>query len=545
MNEDNNKILQRKLAEVTAELLGDNMTMGEFAEIGDELQEETDKGKLLEIIFSDARHVRGKNRGEEETAHELPPNIDPYSTSFDQAAFAEEYNKPGFFQLLAHELEEKIRQTIVKITSGEDYAALKKIFYDFNQTLENNPEIIEILVKELRQKPDTAKDTAFYLWQVKGGMDNPEEAGDAILELIKNGFDKEGKPQGEFAELVNARRDERRKLIAARNRFKKKTIYEQSKENGSANKKISYKEPQEFKASTTKTTRAFFSPTLFSRDNVDGQIQIVPIGYGQNDIAPFVTVSYQSNKELLQKKYGITNFDFSGFDFFLSTLLDNMKENDTREVTFSKIFKELYNREPNSHDMEEIEKYIAKGFYTDVTINLEQLAEAWSVPIKKEIHSHALNVKFETVTNKEELINGGLSVQHIGDAEKVIITDYSPFYELSEAIKQYATWDRNLLKYYKGTRTQRYFNLLFYLLGQIAWLRGGGNIERADKLKMDSIYKYMKDRNSKEKGRTFELTKKLLDDVFIKTGDILSYKVSEDKSTLYLKIAKLIKDKKK
>lgn len=340
------------------------------------------------------------------------------------------------------------------------------------------------------------------------------EDGDALARIYRESIDENGdiKPGSAFEKILQqarAKRDEEapRQLPT-----------------------VQYKGGNKLKISTDKFATTFFgigAPTKrnLAKGLIAGQISFTQLP------ADGIAVKYESDgdaelslfydflpDEKTLKKYGIPE-NFTDFDFFVMTIIDNLKAEGNDTVTLRKVCREIGFKNPGGPQRKEVMLSLMKGLSTIVTINGNELKRAWGVKLDgKEnfIVSPAIPVMID---GEQYIISGGYSDGIIK------ITEFSPFYRISAAIRggRFSTWPKDILQRYQGRRTPRYYSVMRYLLREIGWLKAPHST-RNNKLTYSDLYENTGDRTTRAKQLTEDMLHTLLDDVFIPAGIIEEYK---------------------
>lgn len=297
--------------------------------------------------------------------------------------------------------------------------------------------------------------------------------------------------------------------------------------------KVNYSKATTIEASSDKLPVTFFDvlapkPT----GNIPGQIGmgVIPsfepptvdemnaIAYNngsKKDITLFYDYSFKA--DILEMLGLLPQFDDE--DFFIITILDNLRLNGNNEVSINKLFSEVYGREPNARDKAKFFGRLVRGATTTIIINDIQVLNAWNVDT--DTFSETISQVFPIqITNERFRSNGVIAKQTVN------INSLSPFMILSKKITHVTTWDKEVLTNYKGRRTPRYFAVLRYLMQQIRWMRAP-NSDRSNKITYSDLYEKTKAHSRKEKEATKKMFFRILDEVFIELDYIKSYK--EDK----------------
>lgn len=293
---------------------------------------------------------------------------------------------------------------------------------------------------------------------------------------------------------------------------------------GEQSKEISYRKAKDLKMVTDKLIHTFFQLGAPLPQEVNGQWKFAPIAdeaipvrYEDRNSKKQITLyyNYRFDMEKLQE-YGIKP-DFTSYDFFVATVLDNLLLNGNGFVSVTKILSDMgiSKGSATKSQKDKLYKSLIKGGSTEIRINDKAIQESWG--IKKTYSELECWRVLPVVIKKERMIVDG----NITDIT-VKITDFSVFYYLANSLDRITTWDKKLLQMYTGRRTERYWEVMHYLMREIAWMRYGG---RSHKLLFSKIYDYNQDRTKEDKRRTREMVKRLLDEVFVPAGYVKSYEL--------------------
>lgn len=294
---------------------------------------------------------------------------------------------------------------------------------------------------------------------------------------------------------------------------------------------IRYNVGTELQASTDKLSNVFFSIAApKSKNYISGQREMlnipreemIPLKYEHDGAAKQITLFYDffPNESQL-KKLGLDS-KFDSYDYLISTVLDNLLLEDNDTVSLTKVWHELGNaKSPNSSQLTELYKRIARGATTIVTIDDEQVQKAWGNDTDgtyNEIISPLMPVQ---IHGEKFIANGNVAKAQLR------INGLSPFFVLSQNIGHYSTWKKEILQLYTGRKTTRYYSVFHFLMAQIGWMRNP-NSKRSNKITYESLYNYTGDASTRSRQLTRDMMYRLLDEVFIPAGYIKSYK--EDNS---------------
>lgn len=288
---------------------------------------------------------------------------------------------------------------------------------------------------------------------------------------------------------------------------------------------VYYNKSTSIETSTDKLATLFFSVVAPpGRGTIPGQIsmgidptpeEMIPLKYEKSGAKKEITLFYDySYDDDVLRATGLDK-RFDAQDFFIMSICDNLFLNDNKEVSLTKIYKELTGKEPNDDRLEELADRLKRGLSTTLALNDKEVREAWGTDDKYgEIFSPVMPLQ---LLNERFIANGTIA------RSKVIINGLSPMHALSRSIGHVSTWDKEVLTEYTGRRTPRYWRVLHYLMAQIGWLRAPGS-NRSNKITYADLYKDTDAKTRREKQATRDMFYRLLDEVFIKLDYIKSYK---------------------
>ena len=297
---------------------------------------------------------------------------------------------------------------------------------------------------------------------------------------------------------------------------------------------IKYNKGTELKTSTDKLT-APKSKASGQREMLPiPREEMIPLKYesDRKNAAPitlFYDFFYNDNQ---LKRLGIDG-GFDSYDFFITAVFDNLLLEGNETVSLSKVWRELGNTgSPNTTQLTELYKRAVRGATTTITIDDSEVQEAWgNNPNDKytEIISPVMPLQ---IRGEKFIANGNVAKAEIK------ILSLSPFFALSQSIGHFTTWKKEILQLYTGRKTSRYYTVLHYLMAQIAWLRNPHST-RSNKITYKELYEYNNDKSTRAKQLTRDMAYRLLDEVFIPSGYILSYKEdSKGEAGISLKYSK-------
>lgn len=288
---------------------------------------------------------------------------------------------------------------------------------------------------------------------------------------------------------------------------------------------VSYNNSYKLKTATDKLFNDFFS--LGIRDiDLDGQRQFLKYERsapattkkGKKQEAKQITLIYDivQDSDFFQTT-GIKK-KFSYYDLFVAAILDNLYDEGNKVVSLTKIWHELGGSgRPGEKHIQKLTDSLQRGMSTIMTIDDIEVQRAWGNKRSKQIVSPVMPIQ---MANERYTANGKISdgVVHI--------TGHTPFYMVAAPLKHITTWDKEVLKLYTGKRTDRYHNVLWYLLRNIGWM-GSPKSNRSNKITYKDLYNHNGDKSTRDKQLTWNMVHTLLDDVFIPAGYVTAYKEEE------------------
>ena len=284
---------------------------------------------------------------------------------------------------------------------------------------------------------------------------------------------------------------------------------------------INYKPLTKLEASTDKLTSLFFSLAAppASDKAINGQQQMIPLKYEGKKSKREITLFYDYVfDEKMIEKHGLSK-KFDDFDFFVMTVCDNLYDSGNDVVSLTKIYKEMGGDDKaTGKQLEPILDSLRKGMSTIVTINDREVQEAWNSNPKgkyREIESPVMPVQLGT---ERFVANGKVAEGYVK------INGRSPFLRVAAPIKHITTWDKDVLRLYKGRRTKRYYSVLRFLMQQIGWMRNTKGTIRSNKILYSALYDYTGDTTRQTRANTRDMMYRLLDEVFIPLEYVTAYR---------------------
>ena len=329
-------------------------------------------------------------------------------------------------------------------------------------------------------------------------------------EFLRGNFNKDGYPTNDKHRAIVERAEHRNDIKSTH--------------------RVKYNKLTQLTFSTDKLSNVFFSANL-PGPNIDanGQRHMLELYYEGADSKKEITLFYDytwDEKTLL--KFGLDR-SFTDYDFFMTSILDNLYLAGNDEVSFSKLYRELGGKgAPAGKSKDGISKHktkmfnsLIKGQSTIMHIDNREVLEAWKKMPEdgtyEEFHGSVMPIY---ILDKKFAVNG-----QIADFT-IKILGLSPFYYVAAPIGHITSWDKSILSLYTGGRTDRYYSVLRYLMQQIGMMRNP-KTNRNNKILYSSLCEHTRSTTYRDKKRTIDMMYKVLKDVFIKAGYISAYKETE------------------
>lgn len=287
--------------------------------------------------------------------------------------------------------------------------------------------------------------------------------------------------------------------------------------------KVSYQNSTEVKTVTDKFANLFFS--LFapqSKGMINGQQQFIPVRYEKLGAKKEITLfyDYSFNEEII-KRFGLSR-SFDDQAFFVASIIDNLLDEGNNTVSLTKVWHELGNSgSPSAEALTSLVNILRLGMSTIITADISQLCDAWGIKKggkTRELISPVIPVQIA----QEKFAANGKTANAV-----INITGHTPFFIIGYQLGHFTTWNKDVLRLYKGRRTRRYYSVLRFLITQVGWMRNGKS-KRSNKILYESLYEYTGDKSTRARQLSRDMMYRLFDEVFIPTGYISAYK--EDSS---------------
>lgn len=278
---------------------------------------------------------------------------------------------------------------------------------------------------------------------------------------------------------------------------------------------IQYNNTEGFCTVTDNLPKKFFSPATPPRAE-----RLIPVPYTRKDSKEIISAwYYPSYNENMIKEHSLPA-RLSDKEYFICMVLDNLLDEGNSTCTLTKIWHELggHGTPAGNNHLEPLYKSLLLGLSTMLVMDYKQLFQEWNTGPEKYKHDTFTSPVMPIQMDAERsAFNGTLSKVTIH------ITAHTPFYVIAQTINNRLTkWPKETLKLYKGKRTDRYYRILRYLMDQIAWMRNSKG-KRSAVLKYETLYKECGETSARDQQLAQEMTRALLEQVFIPIGYIKSY----------------------
>ena len=286
---------------------------------------------------------------------------------------------------------------------------------------------------------------------------------------------------------------------------------------------VKYKDSRKIKMTTDKFANAFFSRRRVKANAEKAEINKRepkhPLKYEGRKAKKEITLYYDYYLDKSQIEKLRLPEEFDGRAAMILSIYDNLLDEGNTIVSPAKVWHEMGNSgSPSQEHLKEIVAISELLSSTIVVANANQVYEAWGIEedLDHVILSQLMPLQVLKATFKA---NGKIAKTEIR------INGHSPFYIIGNAIGHITVWDKSILKAYKGKRTQRYYDVLRYLMVNIGWLRND-NSKRSNKITYSHLYKTIGETTPRDKQLCKDMLYKILDQVFLGKY-IKSYKESQ------------------
>lgn len=223
---------------------------------------------------------------------------------------------------------------------------------------------------------------------------------------------------------------------------------------------------------------------------------------------------YAYNKETLEA-LGIKDCNFTSYDFFVISVIDNLKSEGNDKITYTKIWHEMGEEgRPGANNLDQIAKSVQKGIVTPLLADDTEVQTLYGNKTAHRLLSTVLPAK---VVEERAIIDGRMVEGYIQ------IFDYSPFYTIAQSLNHLRPWPKTMLSLYTGRKTPRYYAVFRYLLTQIGWMANAKS-KRSHKITYSSVYEAAEDKTPRDKQLTKTMLYRILDEVFIPAGYVKAHK---------------------
>lgn len=287
------------------------------------------------------------------------------------------------------------------------------------------------------------------------------------------------------------------------------------------------KKSPNFKMNIDKFNNVFFSSILPPLDCPDGQESFIPLKYEKDGSDKQITLyySYSFDDELFKKCNLQKNF--TDYDMFVMSAVDNLKASGNDIITPTLIAKELgYGEKPSKAQVQDILDSCIKQMGTTLIIKDGELVKAWqgdkALPKKKErkIISHLIDAK---------IADGGFYINGKYVESAILVYDISPMARVAQVTGQITTFPKSLLTNNIRKDKKTYFPILHYLIGYISRYKRNPT-KMHNKILYDTLYKTIGAKTYKQQSAAQKKLYEILDH-FKTVGFISGYKEEATKST--------------
>lgn len=400
--------------------------------------------------------------------------------------------------------------TITEIANSPAYKAIKEKLQEAGRIIEE----YRLNYKELAEASEELEQLIPFLqMEIDAAQDDQAFSGCTLEEVLDKGFSADLQPiDSKYRALIDRamqQLEEHRRLA--------ETVAE-IEQAAEELPRINYHNSKQAKTVTDKLMNFFYSldaPT--PKGIIDGQRAMLPLKYENSKSKNEITLwfDYEYDDAVLSRN-GVPK-GFSGFDYFVATTLDNLKESGNNKVSYSKILDEM-GIDPAQKNIEKLAKALIKGATTTIFVDDSEVQKAWGNKNYHEIISRVLPI---TIGNERAIANGFVTDGIIE------IDNFSPFRRLAGDLKHLTQWKKEIFLLYKGRKTERYWNVLQVLIREIGWMRNSD--KRKPKISYKLFYIQNGDKTPRDKQNTRAMIYRLLEEVFLPAGYVKSFR--EDNST--------------
>lgn len=260
---------------------------------------------------------------------------------------------------------------------------------------------------------------------------------------------------------------------------------------------------------------------------IDGQQKWAALGYEGKDSEKQLNLLYNFQfDEAALKRLGIETKKLDYYDFFVQTICGNLYASGNKDVSLSKIYKELEGgsgKKPAQKQLKKLYDSIQKQLSITVVINDKDISEAWGVADPKATYKEIVAPLLPAFMGTEKFIVNGKIVD-----SRVKLLAVPPFMQIAKKIGQYTTFPKSLLEN-NIRKTDRYYKALFFLIREISHMKHP-TAKRTHKIRYKTFYGELGETTLRKQ----ELAKDMLYSIlehFRKEGWIFGYKEEIAKST--------------
>lgn len=411
--------------------------------------------------------------------------------------------------------------SITEIVNSPEYKAIRQKLQEVGKIIEK----YRLNYKELAEASEELEQLIPFLqMEIDAAQDDPAFAGCTLEDVLQHGLDDDLQPtDSKYRPLIERalqQLEEHRAITEA---------VEEIEQAAEELPRINYHNSKQVKTVTDKWMNFFYSFNApMPKGIIDGQRAMLPLKYENSKSKNEITLwyDYEYNDEALSR-VGVPK-GFSGYDYFIATTLDNLKEGGNDKVSYSKILDEM-GIDPAQKNIEKLAKALVKGATTTIFVNDSEVQKAWGNKNYHEIISRVLPI---TIGNERAIANGFVTDGIIE------IDNFSPFRRLAGDLKHLTQWKKEIFLLYKGRKTDRYWNVLQVLIREIGWMRNSN--KRKPKILYSLFYIQNGDKTPRDKQNTRAMIYRLLEEVFKPAGYVRSFE--EDNSTEPGVILKVVKN---
>ena len=422
-------------------------------------------------------------------------------------------NAKETINLIARAKEFQDNETYKKIKAG--FAQILFLFREYQKLLPFFSE--KDTDNFLRDTADPRSSLLYYIALEMDESQDPDISQITVADLLRQGLTESREPaKNKFGELIE-RAQKRQAADAAAQTETPDAI--PTKEDLPH---VTYRNSKQLKTVTDKLMNNFFAITApISKELQNGQRAMIPVKYEGNKSKKEITLYYDfSYNDDTLSSIGIPK-GFSSYDYFVATILDNLYEHGNDRVSINKILEEMGFTDSNAggKQAEKLVNALIRGATTTIHIDDFEVQRAWG----NDRYTEFVGAVFPIMLRNERFLANG----RIADGT-VKINGFSPFHMIADNLGHLTSWNKEILQLYTGRKTDRYWNVLHFLIREIGWMRNP-NSKRSRKIRYSTLYNCNGDKTARTQQLTRDMLFRLLDEVFIPAGYIKAYK--EDNRT--------------